>query len=166
MLERKPNQARYQFDIPGITYEVTFTDFFARSSGGDSDEDGGLHLDRAQFSLSKSDCMNCEDHETFQGLDEFEMFAIQAEAIDDPNADNDAEVARNARHKLLHEAVGTLTDKQTQALWLYSIGFSGSDAAECLGITQATYHEAIHGKGGIGGALRKIRKYFENNDTL
>ncbi|MCL4306523.1 hypothetical protein KJZ99_11460 [bacterium] len=36
-------------------------------------------------------------------------------------------------------------------------------AAEFMGIKQATFQEILWGKNGIGGAIPKLRKYFQKH---
>lgn len=167
MLQRKPNRARCGFEIPGITREVTLTDYLSRS-GGDSNEDNcehGYRLDRAEFLSGRFDETELDPTEAADRLDDFDMLG----ALASPNADPNSESAglSESRHdqlvKALAEASAVLTERQAIALWLWSTGWSEPAAADNMGISQPAFHEIIHGKKGVGGALRKISKYFQKH---
>lgn len=166
MLQRKPNRARVEFDIRGITNEVTWTDYLSQTSGDSSEEGGdGLRLDRAQFMSGRYDTVDRDPTEEADKLDDFDMLGALASPNSDPNSESGG--LSEARHdqlvKALAEASAVLTERQTIALWLWSTGWSEPAAADYLGISQPTFHETIYGKKGVGGALRKISKYFQKH---
>jgi DNA-directed RNA polymerase specialized sigma24 family protein len=76
-------------------------------------------------------------------------------------ADETCHDTREMRRALLPEAMTVLTDKQAIALWLeFGTDLSQREAAAYMGVPQSVFHESIYGKDGIGGAIRKLRKYF------
>jgi hypothetical protein len=166
MLLRKPIQARAEFDIRGITNEVTWTDYLSQTSG-DSNDDGedGLRLDRAQFISGRHDTMALDPTEEADMLNDADTLGILASQSADPESDASglAETRHDQLVKALAEASVVLTDRQAIALWLWTTGWSETAAADYMWISQPAFHEIIHGKKGVGGALRKISKYFQKH---
>ncbi len=167
MLHRKPNQARYEFEIRGITREHTLTDFLSRTGGDSSECDGTNHrLDRAQFESGHTDTIDVDRLDFGQELDDLEMLALSIESMNTRDAEDSFEGSENVirqRRSLVQEAMNTLTDRQAWAIGLWTAECPEREAAAQMGISQPTYHEILHGKSGVGGAIRKIRKHFEKH---
>ena len=133
MLRRRRHRARNDFEINGITREVCFGDLERR------DESGNITpFDKADSEWEKP----------------FYTTEYSEPANQNPNP---------VSPKLMSEALDTLTPKQHQALILYMEDIPERRAAERMGISQPTYHEIIHGRQGIGGVIKKLKKHFTKN---
>ncbi|RPH93352.1 hypothetical protein EHM69_10520 [candidate division KSB1 bacterium] len=168
MLSRQPYHARFEIPIRGLTKEEAFTDYFARRSGSliDENDDQSFRLDRAMFSLVRSDSADLDPTEDTEILDNLEFLCLGSEQVFIPSADLSAlkqEETGSRQVDALAKAMQSLTDLQATALWLWARGLTERDASDFLCISQPTYHEIIHGKNGIGGAIRKLFKYFQKH---
>jgi len=159
MLQRQPIHARYEFEIRGITNEVCNSDI---PQANDCDDDGGAaKLDRLQFQAQGGRIGETSEFEEPTSIFDPEMIGIeepryQLEDIDHINL-------AVLHHEMLEDAVATLTDKQTIAVQLWVNGMSERNAADFMGIKQATYQEMLWGKNNIGGAIPKLRKHFQKH---
>jgi DNA-directed RNA polymerase specialized sigma24 family protein len=178
MLSRKPYQARFDFDIRGITYAECFSDFLAKKSGDDSDDDSDskYRLDRIEYASQQAQSESDNPEDEFLGTsepgicDDSDRDVTTPSPLSEPffELDTDLEVGERSdlrirRLELLREAMETLTDQQATAVWLWARGLSEREAAEFMGISQPTYHGMLFGKKGIGGAMRKLSKYFQKH---
>jgi hypothetical protein len=166
MLRRAPSQARDGFDIPGITKEVCFSDYFARRGGCDSDDDASFRLDRAQYQSAQSETAEMDATEAAAECDDVEMLSLSSVQHDDNGTDvlgSSQDANRMQVYDRLSEAMQTLTDIQAIAIWMWASGWSERDAAEYMGISQPAFHEVLHGKDGVGGVMLKFSKYFRKH---
>jgi len=178
MLSRKPNQARFNVDIRGITNEVCFSEFLAGKGGNDSDDgsDPNHRLDRVLYASQQAQSEFDIPEDDFPSTpepgicDDSDWDVTTPPQLPEPSFELDAdldakEFAERQIHlrELLREAMETLTDQQAIAVWLWACGLSEREAAEFMGISQPTYHEMVFGKKGIGGAMRKLSKYFQKH---
>jgi hypothetical protein len=174
MLSRKPNQARFEFEIPGITNEVCFSDFLRKQV--DDDSEMSYRLDRVQYAHQQAQSRHQEpedrsnkesghDAEDNKDCDEA-MIGLLEEPTGELKVDlgpSESSLLRIHRIDLLREAIETLTDFQATAVWLWAQRVSERQAAESMGISQPAYHEVIFGKAGVGGVMRKLSKHFQKH---
>ncbi|MBK6912101.1 MAG: hypothetical protein IPH10_14430 [bacterium] len=140
------------------------TDFLSMDSGVPTDEtsEHNYWIDRAEYKLTQTDDTSTDPTEALDELDDFDRLGAIAEdqsRTDEISGDQLNKVIAR-RMEFLADAVATLTDKQAVALWIWSIQWTETAAAEYLGISQPTYRETIYGKNGVGGVLHKISKYL------
>lgn len=59
------------------------------------------------------------------------------------------------------DALNCLNARQRQAVLLYKEGKIQTEAAAIMEISQARYHQILHGENGQGGAFRRLRKALD-----
>lgn len=159
MLQRQPIQARYEFEIRGITNEVCFSDI---PLANDCDDDGGAaKLDRLQFQAQNGNTGETRSFDDQVDSDESEVVNIPHPVFEMDDVDSEESDRHN--HMLLEEAFKSLTDRQATAVQLWVNGMSERKAADFMGIKQATYQEMLWGKNNTGGAIPKLRKHFQKH---
>ncbi len=107
MLQRQPFQARYEFEIRGITNEVCYSDIHFQK---DNDDDCAARLDRLQFQAQ-----NGNVGETYGFDDQFDIREPEMMNMSEPvfeTDDIDSEESDRHNHVLLEEAFKSLTDRQ------------------------------------------------------
>ncbi len=164
MLHRRLDHSRFEVETRGATLEIAMTDFLSRDSGDPTDEktERNFRMDRAEYKLTQADDTSTDPTEALDELDDFDRLGAIAEdqSQNDEISNDQLKKVIARRMEFLTEAVATLTDKQAVALWIWSIQWTETAAAEYLGISQPTYRETIYGKNCVGGVLRKISKYL------
>ncbi|MBK8129536.1 MAG: hypothetical protein IPK53_11765 [bacterium] len=158
MLQRQPIQARYEFEIPGITNELCFSDIQIQN---DNDDDCAARLDRLQFQAQGASIGETSESDDDIESGENDRFGLQEPTFE--MDDVDSEESNRHNHMILEEAFKSLTDRQAAAVQLWVNGMSERTAADFMGIKQATYQEMLWGKNNIGGAIPKLRKHFQKH---
>lgn len=160
MLQRQPLQARFGFDISGITKEVCYSDIKFR--GEDNGEDQAeSRLDRIQFMANAESFGDGIDDDENSDAGQVDRLWMLEPASDPEEVEHDND--RETMIAALMQAASSLTDRQAMAVWLWANGRSERDSASTMGIKQATYQEILWGKHNVGGAIPKLRKYFQKH---
>jgi DNA-directed RNA polymerase specialized sigma subunit len=164
VLHRRLDQSRFEVETRGATLEIAMTDFLSRHSGDPNDEttERNFRMDRAEYKLTQNGDTSTDPTDALDELDDYDRLGAIAEDQNrtDESSDDQLNEMIARRMEFLSEAVATLTDKQAVALWIWSIQWTETAAAEYLGISQPAYRETMYGKNGVGGVLRKISKYL------
>jgi len=86
------------------------------------------------------------------------------------DGERDSEEAENELRERRLEIIGPiiqrLTEQQAVAVALDTHGASQRAGAEVMGISQPYFHEVLKGKGGIGGAYKKLQKLAKKHPIV
>ncbi|MCL4306524.1 hypothetical protein KJZ99_11465 [bacterium] len=107
MLQRQPYQARYEFEIPGITNEVCFADI--RLANESNDEGTTAKLDHLQFQAQQGHVGGTLGFDNHVDIGEHERMCIPEPTMEIDDIDSDESETRN--HLMLEEAFQSLTDR-------------------------------------------------------